>query len=160
MILGIVGGSITKYTSENFEITPETKASIVIFVLVFLVLVACFLFFAFNIARIQSGERRILIAVGISIPFIAVRLIYSLIFDFTNNLTFSSSFGNVTIYLCMSVIEEFVVVVVCIAVGFTLRVITIGTPTDENEAGTKIQNRTDNGAVEMGTMDTQNPRRV
>jgi len=58
----------------------------------------------------------------------------------------------------MSVIEEVVVVLVCLAVGLSLRVLTRGTPINENEAGTEVQSQTDSGVVEMGTMKTQNPR--
>jgi hypothetical protein len=134
LILGIVGASVTDYSSENFAITPETKASIIVFLVVYLVLVAFFLFYTFNVSRIQAGERRILIAVGISIPFIAVRLMYSTVFVFTNNLNLSSSFGSVTIFLCMAVIEEMVVVIACIAVGLTLSVVQRGASVDENEA--------------------------
>ena len=71
---------------------------------------------------IENGERRLVLAVAISIPFILVRLIYSAILSFAHNPRFSLIGGSVTINLVMAVLEEFVVIIVCLGVGLTLRV--------------------------------------
>lgn len=76
-----------------------------------------------RISQVKVGERRLLIVVAICSPFITTRLIYSLISDFAENQLFNVTFGNLTIYLCMAVIEEIIVVIICVVVGFTLSVV-------------------------------------
>ena len=63
------------------------------------------------------SEFRILLAILGSLPFLAVRVLYSLLVDFANNGNFSIIHGNPLVRLGMSVIEEFVVAVVFILVG-------------------------------------------
>jgi uncharacterized membrane protein len=62
------------------------------------------------------------VAVAISAPFLLVRIHYSVFMWFSHNNDFSLFNGNVTVQLVMSVLEEVVVVVVCLAIGMTLRV--------------------------------------
>jgi uncharacterized membrane protein (DUF485 family) len=77
---------------------------------------------AMRVKWIQQGERRLVLAVAISVPFILVRLIYSAILSFAHNPRFNLISGSVTINLVMAVLEEFVVIIVCLGVGLTLRV--------------------------------------
>jgi hypothetical protein len=77
---------------------------------------------AMRIAWIKKGECRLVLAVAISVPFILVRLIYSAILSFAHNPRFNLISGSVTINLVMAVLEEFVVIIVCLGIGLTLRV--------------------------------------
>lgn len=77
---------------------------------------------AMRVKWIQNGERRLVLAVAISVPFILVRLIYSAILSFAHNPRFNLISGSVTINLVMAVLEEFVVIIVCLGIGLTLRV--------------------------------------
>jgi len=71
---------------------------------------------------VEKGEHRLIIAVAISVPFILIRLIYSLLVVFANNRHFNIVTGSVTINLVMAVLEEFVVTILCISVGLSLQV--------------------------------------
>ena len=71
---------------------------------------------------VEKGEHRLIIAVAISVPFILIRLIYSLLVVFANNRRFNIVTGSVTINLVMAVLEEFVVTILCISVGLSLQV--------------------------------------
>lgn len=71
---------------------------------------------------LEKGERRTLLAVAISAPFILVRILYSVLVWFAHNDNFSLFGGDVTVQLVMAVLEEVVVVVVCLGVGMTLSV--------------------------------------
>jgi Na+-transporting methylmalonyl-CoA/oxaloacetate decarboxylase beta subunit len=77
--------------------------------------------------------------VTLSIPFIAVRLIYALIADFANLQSFSLAYGDTTIYLCMSVIMEIIVTIIAIAFGLTLRVLPKVVKAESNPADTEIE---------------------
>ena len=102
---------------------PNTlmKVSIIIFTLIYAAAVGIFVLLLQEKRGIPSGETRLLASFAACIPFIVVRLIYSLIGDFSNNPDFSRIGGNDTIWLCMSVIEEIIVVLIVVAVGLTLK---------------------------------------
>lgn len=72
-----------------------------------------------SLSAIPSGEKRILFGVLLALPFIFVRILYSVLADFVNNSTFRLIDGNPTAQLCMSIVEEMVVAVVYIATGLT-----------------------------------------
>ena len=69
------------------------------------------------VRNLPWGEKRILFAVTASLPFLAVRLLYSILTDFAVSSNFSIFNGNVTVQLCMAIIEEFIVVVIYLIVG-------------------------------------------
>jgi len=61
-----------------------------------------------------------LLAIALAMPFILVRLIYSAVFTFSGNTKFSSTSGDESILLGMSVIMEAIAVVIFEAIGITL----------------------------------------
>ncbi|KAJ5934392.1 hypothetical protein N7466_003939 [Penicillium verhagenii] len=73
-------------------------------------------------SAVGRGERRALFAVGLSLPFLAVRLLYSVLMWFLSSSTFNFMDGNPTVELVMSVLEEFAVVIICTWVALTLEV--------------------------------------
>jgi len=73
-----------------------------------------------EIRKTPAGERRILLAVLAALPFIAVRLLYSILSNFSNNTTFSLVNGNAFVQLAMATAEELVVVVIYTIMGLTL----------------------------------------
>ncbi|KAH8429772.1 uncharacterized protein LDX57_007444 [Aspergillus melleus] len=73
-------------------------------------------------SSIGKGEDRALLAVAISAPLLLVRIIYAMLIFFLANSTFNALDGNNTASLLMSVLEEIGVVIVCLAIGFTLKV--------------------------------------
>ncbi|KAF7716105.1 Uncharacterized protein PECH_006532 [Penicillium ucsense] len=122
LVLSIVG--ITSDMSvQGFE-HPDIKVKIgmILFIVCWAVLVAILALLSLRLDSIERGEKRTLLAVALSAPFILVRLLYALFMWFLHNADFNMLNGNVTVQLVMSVLEEIVVVVVCLAIGMTLRV--------------------------------------
>lgn len=70
-----------------------------------------------NIRNLPWDEKWILIAVLAALPFLAVRLLYSILADFEDNNTFNIIKGNATVQLCMAVIDEFIITVFFLAAG-------------------------------------------
>ena len=70
-----------------------------------------------NIRNLPLGEKWILIAILAALPFLAVRLLYSILADFEDNNTFNIINGNATVQLCMAVIEEFIIIIFFLAAG-------------------------------------------
>lgn len=117
LILGAVGGS------QYSEKTPPGSHNTLIQVSVILYLVGfageCLvtLYSFANYRVIIPGDHRILIAVALSLPFLAVRIIYSLISVFGDNPDFNSFSGSVIIFALMAVMEEFIIVILYLAAG-------------------------------------------
>lgn len=73
-------------------------------------------------SRIEAGEKRLVLAVAFSLPFLGVRLIYSALASFVHNSHFNIISGSVTILLVMAILEEFVIVITFLATGLSLQV--------------------------------------
>lgn len=122
MALSIAG--ITANMSSEGLAHPDikTKVGMILYVVSWAQMVLLLLVLVIRRGSLERGEHRTLLAVAISSPFILVRVLYALFVWFLHNSAFSMINGNVTVQLVMSVLEEFAVVIVCLAVGLTLRV--------------------------------------
>jgi hypothetical protein len=124
LILGIVGGV---NASDDFVKTgvyhPGTlsKAGTALFIVCYVAVVIVAIATSFSISHAEEGEKRLLLAIAISLPFLLVRLIYSIMSTFTHNKSFNLLSGNVTVILCVALIEEFIIVVVYEGIGLTLQ---------------------------------------
>jgi len=124
LILLIVGntnssGAITGHGS----ISTLSKAGTVLFLLVLIALAVVWALCLVRKPYIQHDEKRILLIVGLSLPLLLVRMIYSLIYIFSGDVKFSSIIGSPTIYLCVDVLMEILVILIAMSIGLTLRVI-------------------------------------
>lgn len=120
--LGIFGGIKAGRSDDPTKISIESKIAVLIFTAVYLSVLLYFFLLLAQATHVQHGERRLMLAVCLSLPLIAVRLVYALVADFANDHAFSYfSGGSTTIYLCMAVLEELVVVYLCIAIGLTVK---------------------------------------
>ncbi|EFR00112.1 hypothetical protein MGYG_03118 [Nannizzia gypsea CBS 118893] len=121
LILAIVG--ITNRNDGDMPYTPsvESKAAICITLGVWVITIGAVFIINANKQYLPDGEKKLLLAIAISLPFILVRLLYSFISAFSRSPKFSIVSGDVTIYLLMAVLEEMVVVITFIAVGVTLQ---------------------------------------
>lgn len=70
---------------------------------------------------VPQREQRLFLAVGIALPLIAVRLLYSIIAECGHNHDFSPVGGSTGIRVGMSIVEEFLVVLAYVAIGYTLQ---------------------------------------
>lgn len=118
MVLIIVGGveSDHKLVNGKAIIDYSTLSRVGIILMIIVVVLICLEFFIALRSQgyVPQGEHRILIAIGVSLPFIIVRLVYSCV------TVLGSSVGSVGLFLGAGVIMEIVVVLVCEVVGFML----------------------------------------
>ena len=123
-ILGIVGGynAGTDYgDTGHYVVSSETKGAIALFIVAFAAILAITVSLIPAVSAAEAGERRILLAVGISLPFLLVRILYSAIETFANPPKFSLLGGSDTVLLCMALLEEAIVVALYEAFGLTLK---------------------------------------
>ncbi|KAJ5832385.1 hypothetical protein N7474_000696 [Penicillium riverlandense] len=124
LILGIVGVSIMK-DKGPFRANGEVKAAMGIFIALFVVITLATGWLASQLGSAMSvWQKKLLLAIGLSWPFLLIRLIYSAMGDFSTDTRFTvlspkASNTNVTIYLCMSVLEELVAMGFCVIFGMS-----------------------------------------
>jgi len=124
LILGIVGGvNASSELSSTGVYKPQTlsKAGIALFLVSYVAFVIVTILISFSLSYAEAGEKRLLLAVALSLPFLLVRLIYSSISTFGNSSSFNTVTGNVTILLCMALIMEACCVVIYEGVGLSLQ---------------------------------------
>ncbi|KAH8588185.1 hypothetical protein B0O99DRAFT_477940, partial [Bisporella sp. PMI_857] len=124
LILGIVGGinaGSDYQTTGIYKVSSLSKTGTILFAASYIAIVAFTLIISFSISHAEAGEKRILVAIASSLPFILVRLIYSIMSAFSHNKHFSIMNGSVTVLLCVALVEELIVVLIYETMGLTLR---------------------------------------
>ena len=114
LVLGIAGIS-TADTSHGY--TPGTlpKVAMGLFLAVYLltILLTAWLFYKYSFAM-RRYQKKLFLGIVLSAPFLLVRLIYSALGDYTDKPKFSmtslaeNDHTSLTVYLCMSVLEEII----------------------------------------------------
>lgn len=121
LVLGVIGGIRTnKSWKSTGHCSPDSllKAGIVIFLISWAILVAMTIFVLSEACgAMLKRERLAVVAFGISLPLLLVRIVYSAISIFADPQSFSSITGSVTIMLCMALLEEMAVVLIYEGIG-------------------------------------------
>jgi len=142
LILAIVGGVKAGDASTESDITTGTKLrriGVVLFLVVYLFDVLFHVVLWSESSRLLMNRRKYLQRVTLALPFLSVRVLYTLLSGFapseesigsngqvifTNNNSvlekFSQTSGNWAIYLVMSVLAEFAVVLIYTILGLTV----------------------------------------
>ncbi|KAJ4321450.1 hypothetical protein N0V94_002883 [Neodidymelliopsis sp. IMI 364377] len=119
MILAIVGGTNTTVSANgSYQIPTSSKIGVILYVVGFIGITLMFLMSAPRASIIPDKERRIPLAIALALPFILVRLVYSVLSVFLHSHLFSVATGSVPVRVCMAVIEELIVVAVYVLLGF------------------------------------------
>ncbi|KAH8895105.1 hypothetical protein GQ53DRAFT_779885 [Thozetella sp. PMI_491] len=136
LVLGIVGGSelssivTDAYSHPNpdgsisYNVPSESRAGTALMIVGFAFVVMLALYTGTQIRDAQAGEKRLLLAVAVAIPFVLVRLIFAAIGTLGSDSNFRSFGGGpnyVHYYLGMAVIVEMIPVAIFEAVGLTLQ---------------------------------------
>ena len=116
LVLCIVGGS--RLASSNSSGMAFERTGGIILLVSYIAIVALAILTLTESRNLPRGEKRILYAVLVSLPLLAVRLIYSLLADFVGDATFDILYGNATVQLCMVIIEEFIITALFLIAGF------------------------------------------
>lgn len=118
LVLAISGGTSTSVDANGTYHVPTTsKIGVILYIVGFVGITVVFLLSVPQTSAIPNKERRVPLAVALALPFILVRLIYSVLSVFLHNHLFSIATGSSTVRLGMAVIEEFVVVALYVILG-------------------------------------------
>lgn len=126
LILSIVGGT-SGSTSPDGKVTVsgESKAGIALYLVAFAAMAALTVFTSGYRSSVPLQERHIPVAVAVALPLIFVRLLYSTLAVFSHSTMFSIVYGSVGVRAGMAVAEEFLVVVIYLALGYKLEKVAI-----------------------------------
>jgi hypothetical protein len=121
LILCIIGGTRLTSSDPTKQSSGKTfaKVGIIIFIVSFLDIVLLALFTIPASRKVPSSERRIFHAVLAAFPFLVVRLLYTVISDFSNSKKFAVYGGDPYVQLGMALIPELIVVLLYSVVGLT-----------------------------------------
>jgi hypothetical protein len=120
LILSIVGGTSSISSTGVYTVQTTSKAGILLYIVCYLALGLMALLTLRNTSYLASGETRIMWAVFIAMPLLLVRLIYSLLVIFDHNRRFSLISGSALIHALMAVVEEMLIILIYLGVGWTL----------------------------------------
>jgi hypothetical protein len=124
LILGIVGGIDAGNSFEQKHVFhPGTlnKASSIILITCCIAIVAITALISIFKSHIEPGENRLYLAVVLALPFLLVRLVYTGFSTFSYNPKFNILDGNTTIFICMALIEELIIIIIFEVAGLALR---------------------------------------
>ena len=125
LILCIVGATSAS-SPANIESQSTVRVGIILYTVVLIVLVLLTVGAWWAKRKSSEGEGRLILAVICTLPFLAVRLLYSLLAAFSKSSTFNPVTGSTTAALLMSVLEEMFVVVIYISTGLKLPAVPAG----------------------------------
>ncbi|RFU25705.1 hypothetical protein B7463_g10635, partial [Scytalidium lignicola] len=118
LILSIVGATSSVSPTGVYQPQATTKVGVVLYVVAFVALVLIAAVISAKLSTSPGDDRKFSYAVVLALPFILVRLIYSLISVFAHNSHFNLLTGSVIIHVFMAVLEEMAVVVIYLVVGW------------------------------------------
>ncbi|KAJ5396323.1 uncharacterized protein N7487_010626 [Penicillium crustosum] len=119
LILAISGGTdqASSNISDHASGKTKTRVAVILFLAIYVAACALWTITVRDISLMVPSQNRIFFCVFIALPFIAIRILYSLISDFGNNHQFSLVDGDARIQLVMATLEEFVVVLMYTILG-------------------------------------------
>ncbi|KAI1608904.1 hypothetical protein EDD37DRAFT_129717 [Exophiala viscosa] len=126
LILSVVGATnVIGNSSDSSSFSSgmaELKAAVILFLTVYVADICITAYAFFNITHVQDGEHRLIYAVTVTLPFMAVRMIYSLLCVFLNEhnifSTWSTSALPILVHGMMGVMMEAIIVVIFTVAGF------------------------------------------
>ncbi|KAI0424406.1 hypothetical protein F5Y09DRAFT_324464 [Xylaria sp. FL1042] len=125
LILGIYGGTTAgdNYAKTGtYTITTYTEVGSALTIAGFSIVVIATALLGIRISEVEAGEKRVVLAVALSLPFLLIRIIYQALGTFQPHSQFSSISGNVNYLIGLAIIEEFIIVIIIEGLGLTFQV--------------------------------------
>ncbi|KAI0878435.1 hypothetical protein GGS24DRAFT_487293 [Hypoxylon argillaceum] len=125
VILAIVGGTESSSTYADtgvYNVSPLAQAGVALTIAGFALLVIATAVAGLHVASAEPGEKRLVLAVALSLPFFFVRVLYTAIGTYNPHSAFSTLTGSVNVFLGTAVIEELIIMFIVEAIGLTLQI--------------------------------------
>lgn len=123
-IFAIIGlESTSKDAVTPTTASPWTYVAVICYIVSFVTLLFIFISLFYYRDVIPVDERILIPAVAVALPLIGARLVYQVLVVFVHDGIFSRSNGSILVRIVMALIEEFIVSMIYIGLGFKLRVL-------------------------------------
>jgi hypothetical protein len=126
LVLCIIGATNAS-SPEQIDAQTMVHIGIVLYLVVLIILTLLAIGAWIGHAGVDGGEPRLVLAVLCALPFIFIRVLYSLLSAFSGSTKFNAFTGSQTIALFMSVLPEMAAAVIYIATGMKLEAVPAGT---------------------------------
>ncbi|KAI0971674.1 hypothetical protein F4678DRAFT_472194 [Xylaria arbuscula] len=123
--LGIYGGTSAgdNYAATGvYKVSTYSEAATALIIVGFVIVVLATVILGFNISHVEPGEKRVVLAVALSLPFLLVRVIYSAVGTFQPHSAFSNVTGNVNVLIGAAIVEEFIITLIVEGLGLTFSI--------------------------------------
>ena len=120
VIIGTDASNATWSTTGIYPINELTKIGFIIFIATFAVLVLMVFVFMPRRSQAEAPSRLLYDIIIASLPFMLVRIIYSLLITFVDNAAFNPITGNVAARGFLATVEEMIITILYIYVGLKL----------------------------------------
>lgn len=123
LILGIVGGidaGNVFQTTGQYHPGSLNKAGTSLLIVSYGLIVIFTAAIGMFISHAEAGEKRIYLAVVVALPILLIRIIYSALSTFSKDNKYNVLTGSTTLFLCVCLLEEFIIVVIYEVTGLTL----------------------------------------
>ena len=118
LILSIAGGTSSITSSGQYKPQTTSKIGIILYIIAYVALTLTAFYTLSRISDAEAGEKKVVVAVLIALPFIAVRLVYSLIAVLGHSSDFNLITGSVAIFVVMGVLMEAAVIIIYLFTGW------------------------------------------
>jgi hypothetical protein len=110
-----IGGFVTVSRKESGQLLPTawSRAGIAILFVIYLYTAGVWVYFWLRRQQYDQESYWLAMCVGACVPLMFIRILYSLIFIITANMTWNAVKGSPTAYLLMTVLPEVGVVATC-----------------------------------------------
>ena len=139
LVLCIIGGT-DLFSSNPSDVSTGkglVKGGIIIFVVMYAALVIFAVKSVTELSKAPSAQKRLLAVILAALPFILVRLVWSMLAYFSDIPRFNAYYGSTIIRVFMATFEEFIVVIAYTFVGFS--VINFGSSIDTDTTGSETR---------------------
>ncbi|KAF2119638.1 hypothetical protein BDV96DRAFT_486623 [Lophiotrema nucula] len=131
---------VSKKNDDQLLPTPYSKAGIAILVAIYAYTAGVVVYFWFQRQRVDAEDHQLLLCTIICAPMLFVRVLYSLIFVATANMTWNAVKGNPTAYLTLTVLPEVAFIgVSCLFIAKSRPLMYLSATEDLERKGTEEQ---------------------
>ncbi|KAB8239665.1 uncharacterized protein BDW43DRAFT_305432 [Aspergillus alliaceus] len=117
LIIGIVG-AVQAVNGANYKVTSLLKAALALFIVCLGLMFLILFYLSWDIKSLPVSEQRVIYSLYLCSPLLVVRMVYAALSDYGSDPRFALFDGSPTAYLCMSVLEEIVLMIICLMIGF------------------------------------------
>jgi hypothetical protein len=118
LILSIAGGTSSITPDGKYQPQSTSKAGVVLYLIALVALILIALITATKLSNGPVADTRLAWVTILAIPFIFIRLLYSFLTVFGTNKHFNPATGSVIVHVFMGILEEFIVVLMYLIIGW------------------------------------------